>query len=226
VDGFSFHPHVHYLVSGGGLDADGLWHYSRPDFLVPVQALSMLLRAKVRDELKKAELLANLDTRLWQKAWVLHCEGVGSGKTAFKYLAPYIFRVAISNNRILKLEDGQVTFQYKDSASKQMKSATLSAEEFMRRFLAHVLPKRFIKVRAYGLLSPSHRYLLQLARTQLGVAEIETKTDDDDLATAKENDSTGAEPAQTLCCPSCGSRLIVVEKVPRQTRESRSRKLP
>jgi len=105
-----FHPHVHYIVSGGGLDDDGRWRASRPDFLVPVQALSVIFRAKVHDELKKADLLANLDSRLWHKAWVVHCEPVGSGTAAFKYLAPYIFRVAISNQRILKLEDGQVTF--------------------------------------------------------------------------------------------------------------------
>jgi hypothetical protein len=107
-----------------------------------------------------------------------------------------------------------------------MKSATLSAEEFIRRFLQHVLPKRFIKVRYYGLLSPSHRPLLKQARTQLGVAEVETESDEDDLASANEKDSAGAEPRQTLCCPKCGSRLIFIEKVPRQTRHSTSREPP
>ena len=72
---------------------------------------------------------------------------MGSGEAAFKYLAPYVFRVAISNSRIVKLEDGRVTFKYKDSATEQVKFATVSAEEFMRRFLQHVLPERFVKVR-------------------------------------------------------------------------------
>ena len=107
-----------------------------------------------------------------------------------------------------------------------MKSATLSAEEFIRRFLAHVLPKRFIKVRAYGLLSPSNRHLLQQARTQLGVAEIETKTDNDDSATAKDKDSADAERLEALRCPKCDRRLIPVEKLPRQARKSSSREPP
>ena len=87
-------------------------------------------------------------------------EGVGrrpqacrQRRAAFKYLAPYIFRVAISNNRILKLEDGKVTFKYKESATDQIRFSTVSAEEFIRRFLQHVLPQRFVKVRYYGLMS-------------------------------------------------------------------------
>ena len=78
-------------------------------------------------------------------------ERVGSGEAAFMYLAPYIFRVAISNNRIVKLEDGKVTFKYKESDTDQIKFSTATAEEFVRRFLQHVLPKRFVKVRYYGL---------------------------------------------------------------------------
>ena len=229
-----YHPHVHYMVSGGGLDDDGRWRSSRPDFLVPVQALSIIFRAKVRDELKKADLFAKVEEHVWHKAWVVHCEAVGNGAAAFKYLAPYIFRVAISNKRILKLEDGKVTFAYKDSASQQMKSATVSAEEFIRRFLQHVLPKRFIKVRYYGLLSPSNRQLLKLARTQLGVAEVETQTSNNDAAALNNNDAAAlddneaatAEPPETLRCPKCGSRLIVVEKLPRQAPQPNSREPP
>lgn len=221
-----YHPHIHYLVSGGGLDDDGQWRSSRPDFLVPVQALSIIFRAKVRQELKKAELLANLDTRLWHQDWVVHCEAVGNGTAAFKYLAPYIFRVAISNQRLLKLEAGQVTFAYQDSATQQRKTATLSAEEFIRRFLQHVLPKRFIKVRYYGLLSPSNRQRLKQAKIQLGVAESQTQNDDDDAAALDDNDAATTELAQTLRCPKCGRRLILVEKLPRQVPPSRSREPP
>jgi hypothetical protein len=86
-----YHPHVHYLVTGGGLDDEGHWRASRPDFLVPVVPLALLFRAKVRDELKKAELLAKVDERLCHKAWVVHSEPVGSGTAAFKYLAPTSF---------------------------------------------------------------------------------------------------------------------------------------
>src|SRR5437879_2196305 len=86
---------------------------------------------------------------------------------AFKYLAPYIFRVALSNRRILKLEAGNVTFQYKESATQQIKSRALTAEEFIRRFLQHVLPPRFVKVRYFGLLSPKHRHWLTQVRLLL-----------------------------------------------------------
>src|SRR5712692_7422521 len=147
-----YHPHVHYLVTGGGLTDDGRWHSSRPDFLFPVNALSRIFRAKFRDQLKQTDLFAAVPPRLWRKDWVAHSEPVGSGEQAFKYLAPYIFRVAISNNRLRQLDNGNVTFFYKDSATEQVKHCSVSAAEFIRRFLQHVLPNRFIKVRYYGLL--------------------------------------------------------------------------
>jgi len=162
-----YHPHLHYLVTGGGLTADGRWRASRKDFLVPVKALSKIFRAKLRDALKKTALFAQVEPRLWRKDWVVHSQPVGSGVQAFQYLAPYIFRVAISNNRLRKLHDGQVTFSYKESASDQLKHCTITAAEFIRRFLQHVLPPRFIKVRYYGLLSAAQRQLLRKARQLL-----------------------------------------------------------
>lgn len=162
-----YHPHVHYLVTGGGLTAAGRWRASRPDFLVREEPLALIFRAKLRDGLKKAALFAQVARRVWKKDWVVDCEPVGSGVAACKYLAPYIFRVALSNNRLRQLENGQVTFSYKQSASKQVKSCTLPAEQFISRFLQHVLPPRFIKVRYYGLLSPAQRHLLQQARQLL-----------------------------------------------------------
>jgi hypothetical protein len=198
-----YHPHVHYIVPGGGLAADGRWLPSRPDFLVPVKALSRIFRAKFRDQLKKTDLFAFVDEHVWKKDWVVHCEPVGSGEPAFKYLAPYIFRVAISNNRILQLEEGNVTFQYKESATDQIKSCTLPAEEFIRRFLQHVLPKGFIKVRYYGLLSPSNRPLLNRARAALGARAIPTHT----LAKRPEGEVSTEAPR----CPKCRSFLIRVQ---------------
>src|SRR5215217_5023920 len=159
-----YHPHVHYIVTGGGLTDDGRWRSAPKDFLVPVKALSPIFRAKFRDQLQKSELFAAIAPHVWCKDWVVHSEAVGSGEQAFKYLAPYIFRVAISNNRLRQLHDGHVTFTYKESATEQLKRCTITAEEFIRRFLQHVLPNRFIKVRYYGLLSPAHRQLLLKAR--------------------------------------------------------------
>jgi hypothetical protein len=192
-----YHPHVHYIVTGGGLTDDGRWRSSRKDFLVPVKALSPIFRAKFRDELKKTELFAQVKPPVWQKDWVVHCEPVGRGQAAFKYLAPYIFRVALSNNRLRQSENGQVTFSYKESASDQLKRCSVSAQEFIRRFLQHVLPNRFIKVRYYGLLSPAHRQLLLKARHLLSPTTSKLKP---------EVVKTTA-PLAMLRCPHCGGPL-------------------
>jgi hypothetical protein len=92
---------------------------------------NLLFRAKFRDQLKNSELFAAVAPHVWRRDWVVHSEAVGSGEQAFKYLAPYIFRVAISNNRLRKLHDGQVTFTYKQSATDQLKRCTTTAEEFI-----------------------------------------------------------------------------------------------
>src|SRR5207245_3930235 len=117
----------------------------------------------------------------------------GPDAQSFKYLPPYVLRVAISNNRLRKLKNGQVTFAYKESATDQLRHRTVSAQEFIRRFLQHVLPPRFIKVRYYGLLSPAQRQLLQQARqllsattSKLNRAEVKT-----------------TEPLPPLRCPHC-----------------------
>ena len=198
-----YHPHVHYIVTGGGLTADDQWRYSRPDFLVPVKPLALLFRAKFRAALKQTDLFAQVAQGVWQTDWVVHCEPVGSGQAAFKYLTPYIFRVALSNRRILQLADGKVTFQYQDSATKQSRTATVAAQEFIRRFLQHVLPDRFIKVRYYGLLSPTNRPLLKRARELLAASTSESKPG------AKGRG--GKAPAQTRRCPKCGSPLRLVQ---------------
>ena len=195
-----YHPHVHYIVTGGGLTDKGRWVSSRKDFLVPVKALSRIFRAKFRDELKKTELFAHVRAPVWQKDWVVHSEPVGSGEAAFKYLAPYIFRVAISNYRILRLEHGAVSFSYKESATDQVKSCTVTAQEFIRRFLQHVLPNRFVKVRYYGLLSPAQRRLLQKARQLLSATTGKLKRED--LKTT--------QPRPLPSCPHCGGLLTLL----------------
>jgi hypothetical protein len=191
-----FHPHVHYLVTGGGLTPDGRWRSARKDFLVPVKALSPIFRAKFRDLLKTSALFALVPAAVWHKPWVVHSEPVGSGAQAFQYLAPYIFRVALSNNRLRKLQQGNVTFSYKESATDQLRLCTVTAAEFIRRFLQHVLPPRFIKVRYYGLLSPAQRPRLQLARLSLRV-------------TTKPKPAPTASPP-LLCCPLCRGPLTLL----------------
>jgi len=206
-----YHPHVHYLVTGGGLTDDGRWRASRPDFLVPEKPLAMLFRAKLRDALKNAGLFAQVDRRVWKKDWVVDCEPLGYGVAAFKYLAPYIFRVAISNNRLRSLENGNVTFAYKDSATMQVKSCTLPAEKFISRFLQHVLPPRFIKVRYYGLLSPSNRHLLAQARQLLAPSPPAAGPKEKALPPTAPTPQSPAPPKAALRCPLCGGPLRLLQ---------------
>jgi DNA-directed RNA polymerase subunit RPC12/RpoP len=171
----SYHPHVHYVVPAGGLSADGTqWVTSRHNFLVPVRALSVLFRAKFRDALRQTGLFDQVSAEIWQQDWVVHCKPVGKGEGALKYLAPYIFRVALSNRRILKVAHGHVTFRYRESDTGRWRTCTLTAEEFLRRFMQHVLPKGFVKVRYYGLFSHSLRHQLPLIRYALAVAGGDT----------------------------------------------------
>lgn len=163
-----YHPHVHYLVPAGALASDG-WNAPRHSgFLVPVRALSVLFRAKLRDALEKTDLFSSVPAEIWTKPWVVNCKSVGNGKHALTYLARYVFRVAISNARIVSDKDGLITFWYKDSKTGKRRLSTLPAEEFIRRFLQHVLPRGFVKVRYYGLFAPRNRSRLEKARALLG----------------------------------------------------------
>jgi Putative transposase/Transposase zinc-binding domain len=160
-----YHPHVHYVVPGGGLSEDGnQWLPSRADFFVPVRALSVLFRAKFRDALDRAGLLDQIDPTVWRQDWVVHSKAVGDGRASLKYLAPYVFRVAINDRRIVSCDDGKVTFAYRQSGSNRQRKMTVDAFEFIRRFLQHVLPRGFQKVRHYGFLSPNSRKPIEAVR--------------------------------------------------------------
>jgi hypothetical protein len=194
----AYHPHVHYLVPAGGLAADGNWRPARKNFLLPVKALSRIFRAKFRDALRKTDCFADVPVEVWKQEWVVHCQPVGRGLNALKYLAPYIFRVAISNNRILKLADGRVTFRYRTSDTGKSRVCTLDAEEFIRRFLQHVLPKAFVKVRYYGFLGSGLRQRLAALREQLGNSP-------EDLPPLPEVADQDIQPSpHAVLCPTCG----------------------
>ena len=199
-----YHPHVHFIVPGGGLSPDrSKWLPSNSEFFVPVQALSPIFRAKFRDALKKTDLFKSVPADVWQKDWVVHCKPVGNGNSALKYLAPYVYRVAITNKRIEKLENDQVTFRFKNSATDQWETATLPALEFIHRFLQHVLPKGFVKIRYYGFMAPNKKNLLAVAKYLLGVTGVSVVT-------------PAAE--QPYVCPHCGAKLLHVKSLPKSTR--------
>lgn len=200
-----YHPHVHYIVAGGAVHADTeRWVSSRDEFFVHVKPLSVLFRAKFRDALRSTELFDLVPAHVWSKDWVVHCQPADTGVEAVTYLAPYIFRVAISNNRILAMneDDETVTFRYIDASTGEPRRCTVTAEEFIRRFLQHVLPKGFVKVRYYGLFSPSKRELLVRVRQQLGCT-------DDVQSTTEEPDNSG----DTLRCPQCGTVMTLQKTI-------------
>lgn len=200
----AYHPHVHYLVPGGGIGAAGRWRPARANFLLPVKALSRLVRGKFRDALHRADaaVYAAIPAAVWQADWVVHCQPVGTGANAVKYLAPYVFRVAISNRRIIKMAEGKVTFRYRATETGTLKSCTLAAEEFIRRFLQHVLPKGFVKVRYYGWLAMGQRKRLAALREQLHYLVEEASSVTGDAVEGEQ--SYDVSRWTEMRCPSCG----------------------
>jgi hypothetical protein len=177
------HPHVHCIVTGGGL-SHGEWISSKRRFLFPVKVLSPLFKGKFLFFLKKAYEADELHgvgedftaflSGLYAKDWVVDCRAPFNGpETVLGYLGRYTHRVAIANHRIIGMEDGLVSFFWKDYADRNtIKVMTLDAFEFIRRFLLHVLPDGFVKIRHYGLLSNRNRKAcLEICRTLLGVKE-------------------------------------------------------
>jgi len=202
----SYHPHVHYIIAGGCLSSDNRWLPSKKKFFVPVKALSIIFRAKIRDGMEKLDLTGSVDQKVWKKPWVVHSKPVGTGEAALKYLAPYVYRVALSNKRIENVGDTSVTFRYRESDTGISRLMTLTAMEFIRRFLQHVLPDGFHKVRYYGLLSPSNRKTLKLLQnilTTCSVLEAILKPSQPDTPSASQS-------SEALLCPHCGNPLKLV----------------
>jgi hypothetical protein len=151
-----YHPHIHYIVPGGGLSQDRTaWRPSRANFFVPVKALSPIYRALFQEEMGHAGLLEHIDPQVWTIPWNVHSQANHHGHSAFTSLAPYVFKVAISNRRIVGLTDRTVTFTYRKVGSTRLRTAQLDVMEFLRRFLQHVLPEGFMKVRHFGFLHAS-----------------------------------------------------------------------
>jgi hypothetical protein len=235
------HPHVHGVVTGGGLscnaqgeiDESPRWVACRRGFFLPVRVLSRLFRGKYLDGLRRlhergklvcagklaaladAKAFAAWLTPLYAQEWVVYAKRpFGGPEQVLKYLARYTHRVAISNSRLLKLEEGRVTFRYKDYATNgKPKAMTLTAAEFLRRFTQHVLPKYFMKIRHYGLLANRQRErLLAICRQLLLAVLVMRQAAETSEPTTK--DGGAAEPRERCCCQ-CGShRLIVRDLAP------------
>jgi len=164
-----YHPHIHCIVSGGGYDPiTGRWRRCHPHYLVPVKALSALFRGKFMAYAKKAMPDVKFPDCVWDKPWVIHSKPAFFGTSKLlEYLGRYVRRVAITEKRIIEDDNNTVTFMYFDDRKKQKRKMPLDGIEFLRRYLQHVLPKGFHKVRYYGLFAPSNRCLLNDLKSSL-----------------------------------------------------------
>ena len=149
-----YHPHLHLIIPGGALsDHNDQWLCSRKDLFVHTSPLEIIFKAKFKAAMNKAGLLDKIDPAVWKQRWVIDSQAVGQGQNTLRYLSRYVFRVAISNNRIKCIENGAIKFVYKNREKKKWQTMVLDAMEFIRRFLQHVLPKGFMKIRHYGFLN-------------------------------------------------------------------------
>jgi len=178
-----YHPHVHFIVAGGGLSQKrDQWVSCRGKFLVHVKALSRVFRGKLKARLKELDLLGTVPEEVWQNEWVVNCQHVGSGAQTLKYLGTYLFRVAISDARIVSYDGKSVTFKWQKVGSSRWRRTTLSVTEFMRRYLQHVLPCGLMRVRHFGFLSHSFGVSIEKIRKLILVLgerfrKMQTKVD-------------------------------------------------
>lgn len=196
-----YHPHIHFVIPGGGIK-DGRWKYCRANFFVHGKPLTRLIRGKFKAALKKAGLLHLVPQTVWQKEWVCDVKAVGDGRAVLKYLAPYVYRIAISDRNILKLEDDRVTFRYKDREDKRYRTCTLPVFEFLRRFLQHVLPKGFVKVRYFGFLATRKREQLKDVKELIGLRLKEP------IVTCPKKEKP------PMICPHCGGVMVLIGTIP------------
>jgi hypothetical protein len=206
-----YHPHVHCLVPAGGVSADRTeWRPARPSYLVPVQALSQLFRGLFRALVHQERPDVTIPESVWTQGWVVYCKPALQGtEQVLNYLGRYVHRIALTNSRLLSIEDGHVRFRYQDAQDQRWKTMTLPAHEFIRRFLQHVLPQGFHKVRYYGLWSPVHRPLLH--QLQLWLAGH--APDPPRPAPTRDippTDAWGPPLRAGQPCPSCGQGLLVL----------------
>jgi Putative transposase/Transposase zinc-binding domain len=234
------HPHVHCVVPGGGISWDGTrWIGSRPGFFLPVRVLRRLFRGRYLALLNTAfqqgqlkfhgqqcrfadpNAFAALVEGVRQKEWVVYAKPpFGGPRQVLKYLARYTHRVAISNQRLLKIEDGKVHFHWKDYARENAKKImAVDAVEFMRRFLLHVVPSGFVRIRHFGFLANRHRKeKLQLCRSLLGVTADAADPGSDQRATES---MEAADTESQHRCPECKrGHMVVMEAIPRQRETS------
>ncbi len=231
----NFHPHLHIVATGGGLSPDGsTWISATNGFLLPVRALSKIIRAKFAQALDKVFQegrlkgnvpclegkveFARFTRKLKRKKWVVYCKGLFHGsKKAYDYLSRYTHRVAISNHRLQSLDDHLVTFRARDNRNPgRQRLVCIHAQEFIRRFLLHILPSRFVKIRHFGLMAPCNaKTKLESARTLIINQESTAAEVPPERTEIPKESKTWQEMMEKLSginltlCPQCGKGRLV-----------------
>jgi hypothetical protein len=217
-----YHPHAHLLVTAGGLSPDSsAWiQPAHRRFLMPGFALSQIFRAKLHAALTRAGLAHDLHPAVWHRAWTVHIQQIGRGHHAVRYLSRYVYRVALSNHSLERFDHQHVTFRYTHARTRKTRHLTLPVHPFIARFLQHVLPHGFSKVRSYGLLSPSRRHQLERAR-QLLESHNATTHATAVTAPAAPSPASASSPSTPAsfpapCCPACQQQTLrFVQRLPR-----------
>ena len=219
------HPHVHMLVTGGGVTADGTaWHEAPKDFLVPVRKLSPMIAKRLAAALQKEhpELFEQIPDTLWRREWCSYCKPYGKGQDAvLNYLARYVFRVALTNRRLIAMDESHVTLRYKDHDTGQWKTERIEGVQFLRRFLFHVLPKGLHKVRYYGLWHPCKKDRQAQARLLLELTTAPVADNDvplvGDLAAEALAQNSLQSHDHGVQCPKCGgTNVLLFERIRRR----------
>lgn len=215
-----FHPHIHCLVPGGGLSLDkSRWRPTSKRFFLPVRALRTLFRGKLLAKLEAAARAGHIPGRLAQilgplrntpETWNVYAKPPLPGPAhVVRYLSRYVHRIAIANSRITAYDGQMVTFRYKHRARGTTEARTVTAAQFAKLFLQHVLPPRFVRIRHYGFLSARRRTDLDRCRELIGAAQAETREKDPTWVAAFER-LFGLNP---LLCPACKTGVMLVRQV-------------
>jgi hypothetical protein len=228
------HPHVHGIVPGGGLSLDGeRWVACRPGFFLPVRVLSRLFRRLFLDRLSDAHRAGTLQVfgehqslaeaktfadwlkPLRQCEWIVYAKRPFAGPDAvLAYLSRYTHRVAIANSRLIAMDEQGVTFKWKDYRDKERvrhKTMTLTPDEFMRRFLLHVLPSGFHRIRHYGLIANTTRRDNLVRARKLLMNDNTDEPRDAETDNGDSTDSGNREASATYVCPDCGATMIIIQ---------------
>ena len=213
-----FHPHIHYLVPGGGLSPDGRqWIAARPNFLLPIKALGLrcLTLFKNRLQEKHPDLFALVPAKVWKRHWNVDSRPAGSGLNALRYLARYVFKTATANKTVQLLPDGKVRWDYRESQTAKPASIILEPLDFMGRFLQHVLPRGFARVRTFGWLHPAAKVRLNRVRALLHQQPLLTPAEAQTWSPPAEPDLALPEPPSAEIgtaprCSRCGQTMRLI----------------